>query len=732
MYADVYLPISIDKSFSYLIPNDLKNNIQIGQFVYVPFGKRTQLAYVHRINASSTYDGKLKSIHELASPGLSNNEDLLEAIDWMSKYYLTPKNIILKNIFPHLFNKNFYLRSTSKKISITNLGKKAIINKSVKGSNRIKIMNYLYDQNQFIDIKKISTISNSYNDSIKTLLRDEYIKLIKEKTKNDPLKDIKFDSKKSTIKLSNKQNTIYKNLKDKTNFSVNLIHGVTGSGKTEIYIKLTQDIINQNKSALILVPEIVLTPQTATRFKKYFGDKVGVWNSSLTLSEKKWTWDNINNQNIKVIIGTRSSIFLPIKNLSLIVIDEEHDYSYKQSEKMPTYNARDIAIIRSKFLKMPIVLGSATPSLESYYNSIINKYNLFDLKERYGQSVYPTVELINMFDNKEGINMLFSNQLIKSIQDCLLKKEQVILLHNRRGYATILFCAKCDYVFKSKKTSAPLTFHKSLNQLICHHTEEKYNVPSNCPNCNSSKLQFKGYGTERIVDEINKIFPKANVARLDSDTTKIKDAHKKILSKFELGKLDILIGTQMVSKGFDFHNVTLVGVVNADLGLFLPDFRSGEKIFQLLYQVCGRTGRGFKKGKAIIQSFNDKDPFISCATMMDTKKYYNISLAERMELSYPPFSKLIRIFLKGKNINDINIIMNQIAKRLIKNNFIILGPSSAPIEKINDFYRSHIIIKTHKPFLFQDFYLKNLDLNKIISNTKGIRFRIDVDPLSLL
>ena len=732
LYADVYLPISIDKSFSYLIPDDLKSIIKVGHFVLVPFGKRSQIAYVHKINSNSSYKGKLKVVSKILYDGLSHNNDLLKTIDWVSKYYVTPKNIVIKNIFPHLFNNNFYLRSTYKKIAITSLGRKLVNSKSVKGINRVSIMNHLYDQNKFIDVKTLSNISKAYNNSVKTLLRDQYITLKEEDKKKDPLEEIKFYQKPSEIILSDKQKQIYKSLKDKDNFSVNLIHGITGSGKTEIYIKLTQDIINKNKSALILVPEIVLTPQTAKRFKKYFGNKVGVWNSSLSLSEKKWTWDNINNQNIKIIIGTRSSIFLPIKNLSLIIIDEEHDYSYKQSEKMPTYNARDIAIIRSKFLNTPAVLGSATPSLESYYNSITKKYNLFELQERYGKSLYPTIDLINMFDNQDGINTLFSAKLIQAIKNRLTKKEQIILLHNRRGYATILLCSGCEYIFTSNKTSAPLTYHKSLNQLICHHTEEKYNVPQYCPNCGSSKLKFKGYGTERVLDEIKKVFHNAKVARLDSDSTRLKDSHKKILKKFELGEIDILIGTQMVSKGFDFHNVTLVGVINADLGLFLPDFRSGEKIFQLLYQVCGRTGRGDKKGRAIIQSFNNEDPFISCATMMDTKKYYNISLAERMELSYPPFSKLVRIFLKGKKLNQINSLMSQIAKLLEKNKFTILGPTAAPIEKINDFYRSHIIIKTNKPLLFQDFYMKNFELNQKLSNIKGIKFRIDVDPLSLL
>ena len=734
MYVDVYLPISIEKSFSYLVPDNLKKHIKEGQIVYVPFGNRTILGYINKINKKSIYKGQIKSIHKIASSAIADNGDIKNTIDWMNRYYLASKSTIIKNNFSHLLNKNFYLKNEIRKVAITKKGSDAINSKIIKGSSRIKIIEYLSLQKTYIDTKKLSKTSNSYNNSLKTLLRDQYVKIKLEEAKNDPLINICNNQNISKIKLSKKQDIIFQEIGSeiKNNFSVNLIHGVTGSGKTEIYIKLTERILDKGKSVLILVPEIALTPQTASRFKRYFGDSIGIWNSSMNLAEKRWTWNNIINGNIKVIIGTRSSVFLPMKNLSLIVIDEEHDSSYKESEKMPTYNARDIGIIRSKFIKSSVVLGSATPSLESYYNSINGKYNLFELKERYGKGLYPLIELVDMFKTSDGLNSFFSNQLIHSIKKCLLKNEQIILLHNRRGYATILYCNQCQYVFKSKKTSAPLTFHRSLNQLVCHHTQEKYNLPNQCPECQSNKLLFKGYGTERIEHEINKIFPNANIVRLDSDSTRLKDSHKNILNQFESGKADILIGTQMVSKGFDFHNVTLVGVINADLGLFLPDFRSGEKIFQLLYQVCGRTGRGEKKGKAIIQTFNQKDPFISCATMMDTKKYYNISLAERIKLKYPPFSKIIRLFLKGENIQILEKTMNQIADKLKQNNFEILGPAMAPIEKINNFYRIHIIIKSEKAFSFQDYWIKNLNFYKFISNIKGVKFRIDVDPVSLL
>ena len=433
MYADVYLPISIEKSFSYIVPDDLEKNIKVGQIVYVPFGNRLELAYINKINKNSHYKGRLKSIHKIASSSIADNNDIKKIIDWMERYYVTPKGVIIKNIFSHLLNKNFYLRNSNKKLLITNKGKSAVNSKLIKGGNRIKIMDFLYIQKEYIDTKNLSKISNNYNNSIKTLLRDEYIVIKEENINSDPLKDINYNERYSEINLSDEQNNIYQKLKKSKNFSVNLIHGVTGSGKTELYMKLSENILEDDKSVLILVPEIVLTPQTASRFKKHFGDNVGIWNSSMTLSEKKWVWDNINNKKIKIIIGTGSSIFLPMQNLGLIVNDQEHDYSYKQSEKMPTYNARDIAIMRSKNLRIPTILGSATPSLESYYNSINGKYNLYELKERYGGAIYPSIDLINMFKDSDGINTLFSPQLIKSIKNCLLKGEQIILLHNRRG-----------------------------------------------------------------------------------------------------------------------------------------------------------------------------------------------------------------------------------------------------------------------------------------------------------
>ena len=733
MYAEAHLPIAVNQTFSYLIPKNLEKEITQGSLVRLPFGNRIIIGYIENIIDNKNYEGKVKSINSVVSNIIANNPDLKKLIDWMHHYYLTPKGLIVKNILSFLFKKNTKNTKKEKSIIITDRGLEALEQKIIKGASRKRILEYVSLKKKFNKLSDLQDKVSFSNNTIKTLLRDLYIDLKETDFNYDPLSDIKINEIQPDLQLSEKQSEIFSRLENKIDddsFSVNLIHGITGSGKTEIYIKIVEKLLKKNKATLILVPEIVLTPETAKRFKLYFKDSVGIWNSSMTHSEKQWTWKNLINEKIKIIIGTRSSVFLPIKNLSTIIVDEEHDNSYKQMDGMPAYNARDIAIIRAKNLNIPIIMGSATPSIESYYNSVSGKYNFFELMERYGSATYPEVELINMFEEEE--NQIFSRSLLESIRIRLKNREQIILLHNRRGYASILQCLSCGYIFASSKTSAPLTYHKIYNQLLCHHTEERYNFPKECAKCNSKKLELKGTGTEQIEDKIKQFFPHSKILRFDADSTAKKNAYKIILKDFENHKADILIGTQMVSKGFDFHNVTLVGVLNADIGLFSPDFRSGERIFQLLYQVCGRAGRGTKPGKAIIQSFNINDPYIQSSSIMDTKKYYNILLEDRLSISYPPFSKITRILLKGKRANLLNEKMNQVMGELKETNFDILGPILAPIEKINNFYRLHIIIKTRRPLDFQNYYSRNKNLKDIFENLKDIKYQIDVDPLSLL
>ena len=734
MYVEAYLPISINQAFTYHVPRELENQIYKGSIIQVPFGSRRSLAYVNKVVSKTLYPGKTKTIISIKSNIVEQNPELGTLVEWMSRYYITSKGTVAKNNFSFLYSKTSSKKiKTDKQIHLTKKGKDLFNNREVKGKSRIKVLEYLFNKGTK-NLKELKEILRVSPQTIKTLERDNLISVQETTIENNPLLYVQTDKKKDNLLLSEKQDEIFQAIKaqaKQNKFSANLIHGVTGSGKTEIYIKLIENLIKQRKSALILVPEIVLTPETATRFKRYFQKDVGVWNSSMTYSEKKWTWDNVKNNKIKIIVGTRSSVFLPMQKLSLIVVDEEHDSSYKQAEGMPSYNARDIAIIRAKHLDIPVVLGSATPSIESYYNCTMGKYNMYELKERYGSAIYPEVELVNMFDEVDQ-DQIFSQKMLENISDRMGKNEQVILLHNRRGFSSIMCCLNCGYILTSLKTSTPLTYHKTFNQMLCHHTDEKYPVPKNCRECGSSNLQLKGVGTQQIEDEINKFFPQARVSRFDADSTAKKNSYKKILNDFENHKYDILIGTQMVSKGFDFHNVTLVGVLNADIGLFAPDFRSGERIFQLLYQVCGRAGRGNKKGKAIIQSFNTRDPYIQASSIMDTKRYYNTLLAERFELNYPPFSKVIRILLKGKNMNEVQKAMNYVTDFLNENKFSYLGPSLAPIEKINNFYRYHLIIKSDKPFKFQDTFINDSKLNDLLLKLKRIRYQIDIDAMSLL
>ena len=519
-----------------------------------------------------------------------------------------------------------------------------------------------------------------------------------------------------------------------------LLHGVTGSGKTEVYIKIAQEVLEKGKSIIILLPEIALTPQIAGRFRAVFGDKVGLWHSKLTGAARSLTWTNICNGNYKVIVGARSAIFAPVVNLGLIVVDEEQETSYKQEAPDPRYNARDVALMRGKLQNAAVILASATPSLESYYNKIMGKLDYCYLPERFNDAAYPTVTVIDMIKEPEEtgkIGQIFSSTLQQKIEKTLKNKEQIILLQNRRGYAPIYRCRDCGEIVNCPTCSIPLTYHRVGENLQCHfcgYLQSK--ILQQCSNCNSGNLALSGTGTQKVEDIIHDTFPEAAVARLDMDTTRSGKVLTTTLKKFKNGKIDILLGTQMIAKGLDFDNVTLVGVINADTGLFLPDFRSGERSFQLIYQAAGRSGRRKKQGEVVIQTYNADNPVIRYAAMLDLMKYYNIMIGERKELNYPPFNWLAKVEFAGikKNIVEktANSIRNNFQKKL--KGMEILGPAWCYRERLRGKYRMQIVFKSSKELdpsgskLHQ--FLRNNLLGKKIKS--GVKINIDVDPVSLL
>lgn len=513
-----------------------------------------------------------------------------------------------------------------------------------------------------------------------------------------------------------------------------LLHGITASGKTQIYIKLIEKAIADGGQVLFLLPEIALTTQIVERIKKYFGDAIGVYHSKFNDNERVEIWNNVITGKFKIVLGARSSVFLPFSNLKLIVVDEEHESSYKQNEPSPRYQARDAAVYLAHLHQAKIVLGSATPSIESYYNALNHKYGLVTLSERFGGVELPLQQVVSIAEETKRKKMVsyFSSVLIDDITATLEKKEQVILFQNRRGYATILICKTCGFAPKCINCDVSLTFHKSSGKLHCHYCGYHESSMNICPACGSVHIEQKGFGTERVEEELSLIFPEAKIARLDVDSTRTKNSLQKIIGDFQDKKTDILIGTQMVAKGLDFDNVTLIGVINADTLLNYPDFRAFERSYQLLSQVAGRAGRRDKQGKVCIQAYDDDHRIIKQVVDNNYLEMFNDEIAERKQFHYPPFTRLIFINVKHKDANLLNAASAHFAAMLrAQLGTRVLGPEQPLVSRIRNYYIKQLIIKSDKSTAIQK--VKSV-LKQTISDFnsektyKGVIIQIDVDP----
>lgn len=518
--------------------------------------------------------------------------------------------------------------------------------------------------------------------------------------------------------------------------NVSLLHGVTSSGKTEIYVKLIHEQIKNNNQVLYLVPEIALTTQLIIRLKKYFGDKLLVYHSKYTLDQRTEVWKRVLSDSGKIILGARSSIFLPFKNLNLIIIDEEHENAYKQFNPAPRYHARDSAIYLAKIHNAKTLLGSATPSVESYFNAVSNKYGLINLTKRYNNVELPEIILKDLKESISNNKMKgsFSDFLLKNIKSTLEKGKQVIIFQNRRGYSPYQECESCGYVFYCKNCDVSLTYHSISNELKCHHCGYKLKNDNKCIKCSSNSLIKKGLGTQQITEEIKAYFPNYKVERMDQDSTKTKNSFLKLINDFEENKFQILVGTQMLSKGLDFKNVDLVGVINADSLIYFPDFRSQEKCFQLIKQVAGRSGRSKNKGKVIVQTYNPNHNLMLKIKKGDFKGMFNDQLNERHTFDYPPYTRIIKLVLKNKNIEDLKLGANWLFESL-KTNFdnFIYGPEFPIIPRLQNKYINQIQIKIPLDYNLnksKKIILKTITKFESISNFRSTQISIDVDPFN--
>ena len=513
-----------------------------------------------------------------------------------------------------------------------------------------------------------------------------------------------------------------------------LLHGVTAAGKTQLYIKLIEEAITNGGQVLFLLPEIALTTQIVERIKLYFGSKIGVYHSKFNDNERVEIWNKVLSGAYQVVLGARSAVLLPFSDLKLVVVDEEHESSYKQYDPAPRYQARDAAIYLAHLHRAKVVLGSATPSLESYYNAKTDKYGLVELTERFGGVQLPLQEVVSIAEETKRKKMIsyFTSVLVDDIADALEKKEQVILFQNRRGYATILICATCGYAPKCVNCDVSLTYHKSSGKLHCHYCGYHQSSINVCPACGSVHVEQKGFGTERIEEELSLIFPDAKIARLDLDSTRTKNGMQQIISDFQEKKNDILIGTQMVAKGLDFENVSLIGVINADTLLNFPDFRAFERSYQLLAQVAGRAGRREKQGKVCIQAYADDHRIIKQVINNDYQQMYNDELEERKQFNYPPFSRLIFVNVKHKDANVLNLAAQTLAVNLrAQLGKRVLGPEQPLVARVRNYYIKQIILKIERTAAIQKVKTVLLDTIKDFNSQKDFRSvitQIDVDP----
>nr|WP_121273359.1 primosomal protein N' [Pedobacter schmidteae] len=513
-----------------------------------------------------------------------------------------------------------------------------------------------------------------------------------------------------------------------------LLHGITASGKTQIYIKLIEKAIEKGGQVLFLLPEIALTTQIVQRIQRYFGDAIGVYHSKFNNNERVEIWNKVLNGKYRVVLGARSAVFLPFKELKLIVVDEEHESSYKQQEPSPRYQARDVAVYLAHLHQAKTILGSATPSVESYYNALNHKYGLVTVTERFGGVQLPNHEVVSISEETKKKKMIsyFSEKLTDEIADTIAQKEQVILFQNRRGYATILICATCGYAPKCVNCDVSLTYHKTSGKLHCHYCGYHQSSVNICPACGSVHIEQKGFGTERVEEELSLVFPEAKIARLDVDSTRTKNGLQQIIADFQEKKTDILIGTQMVAKGLDFDNVTLIGVINADTLFNYPDFRAFERSYQLLAQVAGRAGRRDKQGKVIIQAYDAEHRIIKQVIENKYLEMYEDELAERRQFHYPPFTRLIFINIKHKDQDLLNVAAQRFATALrVQLGRRVLGPEQPMVSRVRNYYIKQVIIKSDKDTSIQKVkaILKETILQfQTEKDYRAVNIQVDVDP----
>ena len=732
----------LNRTFDYNIPKEMEELILIGSKVLVPFGKMKTLEEAHVVKIKEKSQYEIKDIAKVEN-GLTNKQ--IELANWMAKrYFCTISDCIRLMQTPGTNAKDVNKRIQDKKINVVYLKKDfeeinfEIETKKIKSEKQIRILNFVKD-NEGCTIPDIEAFTDCSRAIVNTLIKNEYLELVEQKVERNPLENKNIKNT-NNLKLTEEQQNAFNKIStsmDRKKYEEFLLYGVTGSGKTEVYLQLIDKAQKEGKSAIVLVPEISLTPQMLDRFISRFGkETIAVLHSKLSIGERHDEWERIKENKAKIVIGARSAIFAPVKDLGIIIIDEEHDSSYK-SEASPKYDAKEVAKKIAKQENVPLLLGSATPDLRTFYNAKeTEKITLLELTKRANNSNLPKVEIVDLKQElANGNRSMLSFDLYQAIEQNLKDKLQTILFLNRRGYSTFIMCRNCGYTVKCKNCNISMTYHSYENKLKCHYCGYEEKVVTKCPECGSDKIRYFGTGTQKLEQEILKQFPQAKTIRMDVDTVTKKNSHEQILNKFKNDGIDILIGTQMVVKGHHFPKVTLVGVIAADSSLNIDDYRATERTFQILTQVAGRAGRENLPGKVIIQTYNPENFSIQDAQKQNYQEFYETEITLRKQLKYPPFCDIILIGFSGdsqKEIEDISLYMfNMLKASLEKYQINVFQPMPAPIDKIQNKIRWRIIAKG---VVNEDV---TIILNKCLQNVYGMNLRhtkvsVDVNPNNMM
>ena len=732
----------LNRTFDYNIPKELENMIIVGSKVLVPFGRLKNLEEAHVVGIKESSEYEIKDIAKVEN-GLTDKQ--IELANWMAKRYFCNVSECIKLMqTPGTRTKNVNKRVQDKKINVVYLKKDFeeinfdIENGRLKSDKQIRILNFIKD-NEGCSISEIEAFTDCSRAIVNTLIKNGYLELVEKRVERNPLNSKEVNNTKK-LKLTDEQQEAFNKVSDSIDnnkYEQFLLYGVTGSGKTEVYLQLIDKVIKEDKSAILLVPEISLTPQMLERFISRFGkETIAVLHSKLSIGERHDEWERIKDEKAKIIIGARSAIFAPVKKLGIIIIDEEHDSSYK-SEASPKYNAKEVAKKIAKEEKIPLLLGSATPDLITFYNAKeTKKTTILELTKRANNSNLPKVEIVDLKQElANGNRSMLSHDLYGAIEKNLKDKLQTILFLNRRGYSTFIMCRNCGYTVKCKKCNISMTYHSYENKLKCHYCGYEEKLVKTCPECGSDKIRYFGTGTQKLEQEIHKQFPNAKTIRMDVDTVTKKNSHEKILSKFKNEDIDILIGTQMVVKGHHFPKVTLVGVIAADSSLNIDDYRATERTFQILTQVAGRAGRENLPGKVIIQSYNPENFSIQNAQKQNYEEFYETEIALRKQLKYPPFCDIIIIGFNSISEKEIikvsNFAYEYLNKNLKTEEFKIFKPMPSPIDKIQNKYRWRIIIKGNMNEKANE-VLNQLLKELYYKNYKNIKITVDVNPNNMM